>query len=108
MTRESPPARKPPKRVSAPYLERAALHYLERFASSSANLRRVLMRKVDRSAQAHGTDPAEGARWVEDLIARYQRSGLLNDAAYAEMRAASRAASATGFPRINPSTPRCT
>lgn len=83
------PARKPPKRATLRYLENAALSYLERFASSSANLRRVLMRKVAASAQAHGTDPEEGARWVEDLIARYQRSGLLNDAAYAEMRAAS-------------------
>lgn len=89
MTRDQPPARKPPRRVTAQYLENAALHYLQRFASSSASLRRVLMRKVERSAQAHGTDPAEGARWVEDLIARYLRSGLLNDTAYAEMRAAS-------------------
>ena len=89
MTRDQPPARKPPRRVTAQYLENAALHYLQRFASSSANLRRVLMRKVERSAQAHGTDPTEGARWVEELIARYQRSGLLNDVAYAEMRAAS-------------------
>ncbi|QCO17513.1 RecX family transcriptional regulator (plasmid) [Azospirillum brasilense] len=89
MTRDQPPARKPPRRVTAQYLENAALHYLQRFASSSASLRRVLMRKVERSAQAHGTDPAEGARWIEDLIARYLRSGLLNDAAYAEMRAAS-------------------
>ena len=63
MTRDQPPARKPPRRVTAQYLENAALHYLQRFASSSASLRRVLMRKVDRSAQAHGTDPAEGARW---------------------------------------------
>lgn len=90
MTREPPaPERKLPRRVTPQYLENAALHYLERFASSSANLRRVLMRKVDRSAQAHGTDREEGARWVDELIARYQRSGLLNDTAYAEMRAAS-------------------
>ncbi|WP_119679746.1 regulatory protein RecX [Indioceanicola profundi] len=78
---------KPPKRVSLEYLERAALHYLERYASSSANLRRVLMRKVHRSAQFHGTDPEEGARWVEDLVQRYTGSGLLNDTAYAEMKA---------------------
>lgn len=83
------PARRGPRRVSPDYLERAALHYLERFASSAANLRRVLLRKVDMSARAHGTDPEEGRRWVEDLIARYRRSGLLDDAAYAEARAAS-------------------
>ena len=51
--------------------EHAALYYLGRYASSSANLRRVLMRKVERAAAAHGADPAEGAKLVEDLIARY-------------------------------------
>ena len=78
-----------PKPVTAARLEHKALHYLEKFASSAANLRRVLMRAVDRSARAHGTDREQGLRWVEDLIARYQRSGLLNDAAYAEARTAS-------------------
>jgi len=84
-TRERPP----PKRVTPQYLENAALHYLERFASSAANLRRVLMRKVDRSAQAHGTDREEGARWVDALIERYRGSGLLDDAGYARMKAES-------------------
>ncbi|WP_114395194.1 regulatory protein RecX [Oleisolibacter albus] len=85
--------------VTPDYLERAALHYLERFASSSANLRRVLLGKVQRSAQQHGTDPAEGTRWVDALIERYQRSGLLNDALYAE-------AKATGLQRRGGSTRR--
>jgi len=75
------------RRVTAAYLDRAALHYLERFASSSANLRRLLMRRVLASAQEHGTDPEEGREWIEALIERYQRQGLLNDALYAEMKA---------------------
>lgn len=69
-------------------LEAIALFHLERFASSSANLRRVLMRRVQRSAQLHGTDPAAGAEAVEALIARFLRSGLLDDKLYAEARAA--------------------
>lgn len=75
------------KRVTAAYLDRAALHYLERFASSSANLRKLLLRRVDASARAHGTDPQEGRAWVDALIERYQRQGILNDALYAEMKA---------------------
>ncbi len=75
------------KRVTPAYLDRAALHYLERFASSSANLRRLLLRRVDASARAHGTNPQEGREWVDALIARYLRSGLLNDGLYAEMKA---------------------
>ena len=80
---------RPPRRVTPEYLENSALYYLQRFATSSANLRRVLMRKVERSSAAHGTDREEGARWVDALIERYRRSGLLNDEAYAEAKAAS-------------------
>jgi regulatory protein len=80
---------KKPRKVSAESLERAALHYLERFASSAANLRRVLMRRVVRSAEAHGTDPADGAALVDALVARYQQSGLLDDATYARLHAES-------------------
>lgn len=81
--------RRPPRRVTPDYLERAALHYLERFASSSENLRRVLMRKVDRSVQAHGTDREQAAGWVDALLERYRGAGLLNDDSYARMRAES-------------------
>lgn len=81
--------RRLPREATTSHLENAALHYLERFSSSSANLRRVLMRKVARSARAHGTDPAEGAGFVEAIIARYLQSGLLDDAAYATQKAAS-------------------
>ena len=89
MTPPSPPNRRPPRRVTPDYLERAALHYLERFASSSENLRRVLMRKVDRSVQAHGTDREQAAGWVDALLERYRGAGLLNDDGYARMRAES-------------------
>lgn len=78
-----------PRKVTPKYLENAALFYLQRFATSAANLRRVLMRKVERSARFHGTDPAEGAQWVEALIARFVASQLLDDALYAESRAQS-------------------
>lgn len=82
-------ARRAPRRVTPDYLERSALHYLERFATSSANLRRILMSKVERSARTHGTDREEGAGWVEALIERFRRSGLLDDRLYAEAKAAS-------------------
>lgn len=70
-------------------LERAALRYLERFSASTASLRRVLMARVERSAREHGTERAEGVAWIEALLARYIESGLLNDAVYAEAKAAS-------------------
>ena len=77
--------RKPrqPRKITPQYLENAALYYLQRYASSTGNLRRVLMRKVKRSSSFHGTDAEEGAMLVEKLLERYQRSGLLNDNTYA-------------------------
>jgi regulatory protein len=81
-------SRRGPRRATAQHLEDAALHYLERFASSATHLRRVLMRRVERSARIHGTDRAEGAALVEDLLGRFERSGLLDDRVYAEGRAA--------------------
>ena len=83
------PPRPGPKPATAKHLENAALYYLERFASSSGNLRRVLMRRVARSAEAHGTNAREGGRLVDDLVARYLRAGLLDDRAYAAQQAAS-------------------
>ena len=79
--------RRGPRKATPEYLRRAALFHLERYASSSASLRRVLLRRVARSAEAHGTDREEGAAEVERLIARLQQQGLLNDVAYAQARA---------------------
>ena len=87
--RTSRPERRGPRKATAERLAKSALFYLERYASSSANLRRVLMRRVEASAKIHGTDPEEGAGFVDAIIERYQRAGLLDDAAYAAARVAS-------------------
>jgi regulatory protein len=92
--------RRGPKPVTPAHLEKVALYYLERFASSSANLRRVLIRKVKRSAAAHGTDAEEGENLVDEIIARYLAAGLLDDRTYAEHKAMSlrlRGASSVGI-----------
>ena len=81
------PQRKAPRKATPEHLANAARHYLERFATSEANLRQVLMRRVVRSARHHGTDPDEGAAAIDDLIVRFRDAGLLNDAVYAEGRA---------------------
>lgn len=77
---------KVPAKITPSYLENAALHYLERFASSSANLRRVLMRKVARSVAHWGGDTAEYTPQVEEVVAKLARLGYVNDAAYAEAK----------------------
>jgi regulatory protein len=86
-TRRKKGARKLPRKATPKSLENAALYYLERFASSAENLRRVLMRRVERSARAHDTDREEGAAAVDDIVRRFLASGLLDDRAYAAARA---------------------
>lgn len=81
--------RRAPRKVTPDYLERAALYHLERYASSAENLKRVLMRKAWRSEKHHGTDTAEAEGWIDTLVQRFCDSGLLDDARYAEARAAS-------------------
>ncbi|MEC8028164.1 MAG: RecX family transcriptional regulator [Pseudomonadota bacterium] len=84
-----PRKRRQPRKVTRQSLHNAALHYLERYASSADNLRRVLMRRVRRSALVHDTDPEEGARLIDELVTRFEAAGLLDDRAYAAARVTS-------------------
>lgn len=84
---------RPPRKVSPRYLENAALHHLQRYAATVAQLKRVLLRRVNRSVRAHGTDKAEALAWVDALLAKLVRNGLLDDVAYADARAHSLRAS---------------
>tara|TARA_B100000676_G_scaffold310944_1_gene379092 strand:- start:79 stop:714 length:636 start_codon:yes stop_codon:yes gene_type:complete len=81
--------RRVPRKATPKRLQRVALHYLERYVSSSENLRRVLMRRVERSVRAHGTDREEGVAAIDAIVAKFQENGYLNDRNYAEMRAGS-------------------
>lgn len=92
------PAR--PKPVTADWLFRAAAHYLERYASSTDNLARVLERKIERRVRAaeaagepfadeDGTASARYRALVEETIGKFVELKLLDDRAYAEARFAS-------------------
>jgi regulatory protein len=76
-----------PKPVSERRLENVALFYLQRFAASAETLRRVLRRRVQRSARLHGTDRAEGNAMAEAVVARMLQAGLVDDRAFACARA---------------------
>lgn len=70
---------------------RMASHYLARYSASTARLRAVLERKVRRRCELREVpppEPAELAALVEGVVARLQRAGLLDDAAYGRGRAA--------------------
>lgn len=75
---------RPPKKITATYLHNAGLYYLQRFAASTEQFRRVMQRKIDKSCMFHKDQNREDCtRLLDDLIQTFQRSGLLNDAGYA-------------------------
>jgi regulatory protein len=88
---QAPPRekRRIPRPATPERLHKAALHYLERYASSTENLRRVLRRRIERSARLHGTDRAEAEGWIEPIVTRLTELGLLDDRAFAEGRVVS-------------------
>lgn len=81
--------RRKPGPVTRDYLFRAAVHYLERYASSSGNLARVLERKILRRARERGEDPAAFLPLVEETVAKVLDLKLIDDAAFAEAKVAS-------------------
>lgn len=85
----SAPGRRPPAKITASFIENAALHYLERFAASSAQARRVLMGKVDRSLAHWGGERDEAAALVDAVLEKLAGLGYLDDSRFAENRARS-------------------
>jgi regulatory protein len=76
-----------PGEIDPELLERWALAYLGRFASSAENLRRVLLRRARRRGSSAPEAGARAAGLIDALVERYRRSGLLDDVAYAAARA---------------------
>jgi regulatory protein len=78
----------PPKPISPNWLERAALHYLERYSASTEMLRRTLARRVEKRARLRGEDPAAFAEMIAATVARAVSAGLVDDARFTDTRLA--------------------
>lgn len=78
-----------PRKMSERRVDNIARFYIERFATTAAHLRRVLMRRAERARRVHGGDAGEMAGWIDKTVERLVRLGLVNDARYAADRAAS-------------------
>jgi len=81
-------------------LEKWALGYLERFASSAENLRRVLRRRVRRRVRGDDETLRAADGLIDALVIRYRDTGLIDDAAYAAGRARTRLARGQSLRRI--------
>jgi regulatory protein len=84
-----------PLRLPTPdYLARVAEYYLARFAATEASVRRVLQNRIRRATVSNPELSADTALHeqlksaIETIIKKYQTSGVINDAAYADMKRA--------------------
>src|SRR5438552_4117706 len=98
------PGERPATAVAAPIdralIEKWALFYLERYASSAESLRLVLGRRVRRRVGDDDEAVRAAGALIEALVARYRATGLLDDAAYAAGRAKSGLARGRSLRRI--------
>lgn len=75
--------------LSEAALRAAALRYLARHAATAAQVTRVLERRQMRHGESSPSSAETVAGRIADVVAALQRAGLLNDADYAAMKAAS-------------------
>ena len=80
---EKPREKRPPN-ISRAGLEAAALRYLERFDCSTARLKKVLTERVSKAARAGVEEAAAAPAIIEQILERYQSSGLINDQRFAQ------------------------
>jgi regulatory protein len=82
--------------LSRESLQRLALRYVERYATSRARLTRYLQRKIGERGWA-----GEGEPPTDEIVARMAELGYVNDRQFAEMRTASLSRRGYGRIRIN-------
>jgi regulatory protein len=68
-------------------MRNSALHYLARYTATSQQLRRVMVRRIDRSIAYHGGDREQALEELERLVVRLSEAGYLDDVRYARARA---------------------
>jgi regulatory protein len=65
-------------------LENAAATYVARYDTSAARLRAVLMRRVLKARRDQAPVVADVEALIDSIVARYVRSGIIDDARFAE------------------------
>lgn len=75
---------RPPKKITERYLTNSGLYYLQRFPASTAQFRKVMMRKIAKSLKHHKTPTEDqAAEMLDNITEKFVEYGYLNDKAYA-------------------------
>jgi regulatory protein len=67
------------KRLSSSWLQRSALHYVQRYPASVQRVRQVMMRRIDRKLREHEGDRTVLLEELDALLVAFQRGGHLDD-----------------------------
>ncbi len=78
-----------PRKMTERRIHNIAQFYVERYATTAANLRRVLTRLLDRACKHHGDDRTKMLPWVEAAVEKLVKLRVVDDARYALERARS-------------------
>ncbi len=79
--------KKPLKKITKQRLKNIALYYLKRFETSEANLRRVLLKRVnDYVYQNPEFVKADAYEWVDELLEDFKRFKYIDDVRFAELK----------------------
>jgi regulatory protein len=78
---------RPPPPLTEAFLDQVGFWYVERYGGNGQAVRRALVRRIQRAAREQVVDRAEAQSWVEAVLSRLQRAGLLDDGAWAREKA---------------------
>ncbi len=75
------------RKITKQRLKNIGLYYLQRFETSTENLRQVLYRRIQKYAfQNPEFNRGEAEGWVEEVLAEFQNYGYISDERYAELK----------------------
>jgi regulatory protein len=81
--------KRPARPITATYLQKAAMAYLERYPSTAEGLRRVLDRRVRKAKMAEAPVVVDVERVIAGIVARFVAAGVIDDKAFAQTKARS-------------------
>jgi regulatory protein len=67
------------KGISAAWLQRSTLHYVQRYPASVQRVRQVMVRRIERKLKEHDGDRAVLFEQLDELLEDLQNRGYLND-----------------------------
>ena len=79
--------KKIPKKITLDNLEKSAIKYLEKYFVSEYQLVNMLKRKIIKTSFFFQTKPEDYIHFIEDILTKFKKIGLINDITFSENRA---------------------